>query len=121
MLLPQIILIPVLIITQNISVQLGVQTGKGHGELIKLEYGDWWAWLSVVTLVVACCGGVISEMSGIAAAGDLANIPKWASVLVTCVFLMVVVCTGSYRTVEGVALAVGTACPYSLVHHSLTN
>ena len=49
----------------------------------------------------------MSEMSGIVAAGELAHIPKWASVLVTFVFLVAVVVTGSYRTVQGVALAIG--------------
>jgi len=107
LLLAQIILIPLLYITQDLTVRLGILTGRGHGELIKEAFGDFWAWVSVITLVLACTGAIISEMSGIAAVGEFVNIPKWASALITCVFLMLIVVSGSYRSVERVAMFIG--------------
>ncbi|MDQ1564667.1 MAG: hypothetical protein QOI14_1618, partial [Actinomycetota bacterium] len=48
----QLILIPIVFIVQELTVRLGLVTGKGHGELIRERFGIGWAWLSVSTLVV---------------------------------------------------------------------
>merc|ERR1712166_1190842 len=103
----QVVLIPILYLTQNLTVRLGVLTGQGHGELIRDTFGAGWAWLSVSTLVVACAGGIVSQMSGIVQVGQLIHIPDWLSVLFTVAFLLTVVLTGSYRSVERIALLVG--------------
>ncbi len=42
MVLPQIVLIPILFMTQEIVVRLGVVTGKGHGALIRQHFGLGW-------------------------------------------------------------------------------
>jgi Mn2+/Fe2+ NRAMP family transporter len=47
MVLPQIILIPIVYLIQEITVRLGAVTGKGHGELIKTHFGTKWAFVSV--------------------------------------------------------------------------
>merc|ERR1712166_69732 len=103
----QVVLIPILYLTKNLTVRLGVLTGQGHGELIRDTFGAGWAWLSVSTLVVACAGGIVSQMSGIVQVGQLIHIPDWLSVLFTVVFLLTVVLTGSYRSIERIALLVG--------------
>ena len=51
LLLLQIVLIPVLYVVQELTVRLGIVSGKGHAELIKEHFGRGWAWLSVGTLV----------------------------------------------------------------------
>ena len=38
---------PVLYIVQELTVRLGIFTGKGHGELIRSTFGPGWAWVSV--------------------------------------------------------------------------
>lgn len=103
----QVLLIPVLYIVQELTVRLGLLTGHGHGELIKQHFGRGWAWLSVSTLLVSCLGALITEMSGIAGVGALYGIPIWVSVLATLAFLLTVVISGSYRSVERVAVAIG--------------
>jgi Mn2+/Fe2+ NRAMP family transporter len=103
----QIILIPVVFIVQELTVRLGLVTGMGHGELIRQRFGIGWAWLSVSTLVIACAGAIVTEMSGIAGVGLLWGVRPIVSVLAVTVFLVTIVVTGNYRRVERVALAFG--------------
>jgi Mn2+/Fe2+ NRAMP family transporter len=103
----QLILIPVLFFAQELTVRLGLVTGMGHGELIKNKFGSFWAWLSVSTLIISCIGAILAEFSGIAGAGMLFGIPRWESMIVVVLFLTTVAWTGSYLTVERVALLLG--------------
>jgi Mn2+/Fe2+ NRAMP family transporter len=107
LLLLQFILIPILYIAQELTVRLGLVTGMGHGELIKARFGKWWAWLSVVTLVVSCIGAILAEFSGLAGVGELFHIPVWETMLIVVVFLTVVAWTGSYHSVERIAILLG--------------
>ena len=50
MVLPQLVLIPILYLAQEITVRLGIVTGKGHGRLIRERFGRGWAYLSASTL-----------------------------------------------------------------------
>ena len=103
----QLVLIPVLFVVQELTVRLGIVTGKGHGRGIQEHFGRGWAWLSVSTLLVACVGALITELSGIAGVGSLAGIPPWESMVVVVVGLTAMAFTGSYLAVERIALAVG--------------
>lgn len=107
LLLAQVILIPIVFVVQELTIRLGIVTGKGHGELIRERFGRGWAWLSVSTLVVACAGAICSEMSGIAGVGLIWGIPEWASTGAVALFLIIVVLTGSYRKVERIAICIG--------------
>src|SRR5512136_2503756 len=77
LLLLQVVLIPILFVVQELTVRLGVVTGKGHGELIRDQYGRVWAWVSVGTLAFACIGALLSELSGLAGVGLLFGVPIW--------------------------------------------
>jgi len=103
----QILLVPVIFIVQELTVRLGIFTGKGHGELIKETFGAGWAWFSVSTLFVACCGAMVSEMSGIAAVGTMFGVPVWASMLTADVALLLAAMSGGYSLIERVAITVG--------------
>jgi NRAMP (natural resistance-associated macrophage protein)-like metal ion transporter len=107
LLLLQLILMPVLYIVQELTVRLGIFTGKGHGELIRNTFGAGWAWVSVSGLGVATIGALISEFSGVAGVGELFGIPRAASLGIVTVILLAIVLTGSYRRVERVAIALG--------------
>lgn len=107
MILLQLLLIPVLFIAQELTVRLGIVTRLGHGELIKKHFGKCWAWISVTTLLICCLGAILTELSGIAGVGELFNIPPWISILITITGLTIMVCTGSYRSVERCALGIG--------------
>ncbi|NOZ84487.1 MAG: divalent metal cation transporter, partial [Epsilonproteobacteria bacterium] len=108
LLLLQLILIPVVYMVQELAVRLGLVTGKGHGELIREHFGKGWAWLSVSTLIVACLGALVTEFAGVAGAGLLFGIPTWISVSMTVLFLSIVAWTGSYLSVERIAILIGS-------------
>ena len=107
LLLVQLLLVPVLYIVQELTARLGLVTGRGHGELIAEHFGRAWAWLSVSTLAVACVGALITELSGLAGVGLLFGVPAWISVSLTAGAMILMVLTGSYRSVEGVAVSLG--------------
>lgn len=107
LLLAQLVLVPVLYIVQELTVRLGVVTGKGHGKLIAEQFGPFWAWLSVATLVVACLGALLTELSGLAGVGDLFGVPDWLTVTMTVALLVAMAVTGSYQSVERIAMAIG--------------
>ncbi len=103
----QLLLVPILYVVQELTVRLGIFTGKGHGELIRETFGQGWAWVSVAGLAVATMGAVVTEFSGVAGVGELFGVPRAWSLALAAAFLLVVVWTGSYRRVERVAIALG--------------
>lgn len=103
----QFILMPILFIAQELTVRLGIITGRGHAELIKEKFGKFWAWISVSTMILSCMGAVITEFSGIAGIGALFGVPIKISIGMIVIFLSVIAWTGSYRSVERIALAIG--------------
>lgn len=103
----QLVLMPILYITQELTVRLGLATGMGHGELIKREFGPFWAWLSVSTLLVSCIGALITELSGLAGVAGLFGVSTGLTMIVVISFLAAMAWTGSYRSVELVALCLG--------------
>ncbi|MDR3520338.1 MAG: divalent metal cation transporter [Acidocella sp.] len=107
LLLLQFLLMPILYVVQELTVRLGIHSGKGHGELIRDHFGKAWAWLSASGLAVATTGAILTEFSGVAGVGELYGVPRAVSVALSAAFLLVVVLTGSYRRVERVAIALG--------------
>ena len=107
LLLIQLLLVPVLYVVQELTVRLGLFTGRGHGELIRDTFGASWAWVSVAGLAIAVMGALVTEFAGVAGVGELYGVPRWASLLLAVAVLLGVVLTGSYRRVERVAIALG--------------
>ena len=107
LLLLQAILIPILFIVQELTVRLGIVTGKGHGDLIRQHFGAAWAWASVGTLLLACIGALLSELSGLAGVGLLYGVPAWVTMAVVIAGLTLMAYTGSYVSVERIAIGIG--------------
>lgn len=107
LLLLQLVLVPILFIVQELTVRLGIVTGKGHAVLIRDQYGSVWAWVSVGTLAVACVGALLSELSGLAGVGLLFGIPAWITMTAVVGGLTLMAYTGSYLSVERAAMAIG--------------
>jgi Mn2+/Fe2+ NRAMP family transporter len=107
LLLVQLLLVPVLFFVQELTVRLGIISGKGHGALITEHFGRRWAWLSVGTLLLACIGALLSEMSGLAGVGLMYGIPAWVTVTATVVGLSWMAFSGSYASVERIAILLG--------------
>lgn len=107
LLLLQLVLVPILFVVQELTVRLGVFTGRGHGELIRATFGARWAWVSAAGLAVATAGALLTEFSGVAGVGELFGIPRAVTLPLAAVALLAVVLTGSYRRVERAAMAIG--------------
>jgi Mn2+/Fe2+ NRAMP family transporter len=103
----QLILIPILFIVQELTVRLGLVTGRGHGELIRDTFGKGWAWLSVATLMLACIGAIVTQLSGLAGVASLLGAPAGAVIAVVVALIVLMVWTGSYRSVERIAIVLG--------------
>lgn len=103
----QLLLVPILYMVQELTVRLAIFTGRGHGELILDTFGRFWAWVSAVGLGVATTGALLTEFSGVAGVGELYGLPRYVSLTLAVIALLMVVITGSYRRAERVAIAVG--------------
>ncbi|MGZ4582956.1 MAG: NRAMP family divalent metal transporter [Mycobacterium sp.] len=109
MVLPQLILMPILYVVQEMTVRLGIVTKKGHGALIRERFGRGWAWLSAFTLFASAIGALLTEFAGVAGVGELFGVSRWVSVPVATVALLALALTGSYRRVERIGLVIGAA------------
>ncbi len=107
LLLLQLVLIPILYMVQELTVRLGIFTGRGHGELIRDSFGPLWGYVSAAGLGIATVGALLTEFSGVAGVGELYGVPRALSLPFAALALLAVVLTGSYRRVERVAIAVG--------------
>ncbi len=107
LLLVQIVLVPILYMVQELTVRLGVHTGRGHGELIRETFGRAWAWISVAGLAVATAGALLTELSGVVGVGELYGVSRWLTLPIACGGLLAIVLTGSYWRVEKVAITIG--------------
>ena len=103
----QVALIPILYIVQELTVRLGMVTGKGHAQLIKEQFGPVWAWVSVATLIISCIGALLTELSGLTGVGALMGVPSSVTLALTVTLLMLMAVTHNYLTVERIAIAVG--------------
>ncbi|MFI5015425.1 MAG: NRAMP family divalent metal transporter [Hyphomicrobiales bacterium] len=109
-LLPLVLgLIPMLYMVQELTVRLGIFTGRGHGELIRERFGRGWAWLSVTGLAIATIGSLVTEFSAVAGIGELYGLSRGLTLTVGAAILLAVVLTGSYRRVERIAIVIGLA------------
>ncbi len=107
LLLLQLVLVPILYIVQELTVRLGIISGKGHAELISQHFGRGWAWFSVATLAVSCIGALLSELSGLAGVGSLMGVPVPVTMALVVSALLILAWRGSYLSVERIALFVG--------------
>ena len=102
-----LLLIPMLYMVQELTVRLGLSTGRGHGELIRERFGVGWAWLSTAGLAAAVIGSLITEFTGVAGIGELYGLPRALTLPLAAAALLAVVATGSYRRVERTAIVIG--------------
>src|SRR6516165_3539057 len=102
-----LLLIPMLYMVQELTVRLGVYTGRGHGELIRMRFGLGWACLSTAGLAAATIGSLITELTGVAGIGELFGVSRSLTLPLAAAILLAIVATGSYRRVERVALFIG--------------
>ena len=103
----QVLLVPVLYLVMELTVRLGIGTGKGYAALVRERFGPRWAYVVVAALLVSVVGALVTEFAGIAGAGELYGIPRALTVPAAAGLLVLLVVTGGYRRVEVVGITLG--------------
>ncbi|MET8953150.1 NRAMP family divalent metal transporter [Streptomyces sp. NPDC004393] len=95
-----LLLVPVLIVNQEMVVRLGAVTGVGHARLINERFGRFWGWFSVGDLFVLNFLTIVTEFIGISLALSYLGISKYIAVPVAAVTLVAITASGSFRRWE---------------------
>jgi len=94
------LLIPVLIVNQEMVVRLGAVTGVGHARLINERFGRFWGWFSVGDLFILNFLTIATEFIGVSLALDYFGVSHYISVPIAAVLLVVMTASGSFRRWE---------------------
>ena len=95
-----LLLIPVLIVNQEMVVRLGAVTGVGHARLINERFGRFWGWFSVGDLFILNFLTIVTEFIGISLALRYFGVSPYISVPIAAVLLVAITASGSFRRWE---------------------
>lgn len=95
-----LLLIPVLIVNQEMVVRLGAVTGVGHARLINERFGRGWGWFSVGDLFILNFLTLVTEFIGVALASEYLGVSKYYTVPLAAIALILIMATGSFRRWE---------------------
>ena len=95
-----VLLVPVLIVNQEMVVRLGAVTGVGQARLIKERFGNFWAWFSVGGLFLLNFLIISTEFIGVSMAGDYFGFSPYIVVPVSALVLIGITVTGNFRRWE---------------------
>ena len=95
-----LLLIPVLVVNQEMVVRLGAVTGVGHARLINERFGRGWGWFSVGDLFLLNFLTIVTEFIGISLAATYFGISKYVVVPTAAVALIAIMASGSFRRWE---------------------
>jgi Mn2+/Fe2+ NRAMP family transporter len=95
-----LLLIPVLIVNQEMVVRLGVVTGVGHGKMIFERFGRFWGAFSVGDLFLLTFLTLVTEFIGVSLALGHFGVSPYLSVPIAPVTLVVFTVSGSFRRWE---------------------
>ncbi len=100
----QLLLIVPLYVVQEMTVRLGTATGKGHAQLIRENYGSFWCWVSLGTMLITNLAALVTEFIGIAGAALIFGVNPALMIVAAAAVLIAVSLTGAYRRAEVIAL-----------------
>jgi Mn2+/Fe2+ NRAMP family transporter len=95
-----LLLVPVLVVNQEMVVRLGAVTGVGHARLIKERFGPFWAWFSVIDLFVLNFLTVVTEFIGVSLSLGYFGISQYVAVPIAAGALVGITASGSFRSWE---------------------
>jgi Mn2+/Fe2+ NRAMP family transporter len=95
-----LLLIPVLIVNQEMVVRLGAVTGVGHARLIFERFGKFWGAFSVGDLFLLNFLTITTEFIGVSLAGSYFGVGPYLAVPLAGVLLIAVTVTGSFARWE---------------------
>jgi Mn2+/Fe2+ NRAMP family transporter len=92
-----ILLIPVLIVNQEMVVRLGAVTGVGHAKLINERFGRFWGWFSVGDLFLLNFLTIVTEFIGVSLSLGYFGVSQYIAVPIAAVALVAITASGSFR------------------------
>ena len=92
-----LLLVPVLIVNQEMVVRLGAVTGVGHAKLINERFGRFWGWFSVGDLFLLNFLTIVTEFIGVSLALGYLGVSKYVAVPVAAIALIAITASGSFR------------------------
>jgi len=95
-----LLLIPVLVVNQEMVVRLGAVTGVGHARLINERFGRFWGWFSVGDLFLLNFLTIVTEFIGVSLALRYFGVSQYISVPVAGLLLIAITASGSFRRWE---------------------
>ncbi len=95
-----LLLIPVLIVNQEMVVRLGAVSGVGHGRLIFERFGKIWGRFAVSDLFVLNFLTIATEFIGISLGAQYFGVPAWVAVPLAGILLVGITVTGRFETWE---------------------
>jgi Mn2+/Fe2+ NRAMP family transporter len=95
-----LLLIPVLIVNQEMVVRLGAVTGVGHARLINERFGRFWGWFSVGDLFLLNFLTIVTEFIGVSLALAFFGVSKYIAVPIAAVVLVMITASGSFARWE---------------------
>ena len=95
-----LLLIPVLIVNQEMVVRLGAVTGVGHGKMIFERFGRFWGAFSVGDLFLLNFLTLVTEFIGVSLALSHFHVSPYISVPIAAVLLIVATVSGSFARWE---------------------
>jgi len=94
------LLIPVLVVVQEMVARLGAVTGVGHGRLIRERFGRTWGNVSISSILFLNFLIIITEFIGISLSMRYFGVSPYVSVPVAVVLLFAVTASGSFQRWE---------------------
>jgi NRAMP (natural resistance-associated macrophage protein)-like metal ion transporter len=95
-----LLLIPVLIVNQEMVIRLGAVTGVGHARLINERFGRFWGWFSVGDLFILNFLTIVTEFIGVSLALEYFGVSSYIAVPAAAGTLIAITSTGSFRSWE---------------------
>jgi NRAMP (natural resistance-associated macrophage protein)-like metal ion transporter len=95
-----LLLIPVLIVNQEMVVRLGAVTGVGHAKLIVERYGRAWGWFEAFFLLLQNFLIIVTEFIGVRLALEYFGVSPYVAVPIAAAALISITASGSFRLWE---------------------
>jgi Mn2+/Fe2+ NRAMP family transporter len=92
-----LLLVPVLIVNQEMVVRLGAVTGVGHARLINERFGRFWGWFSVGDLFILNFLTIVTEFIGVSLSLGYLGVSQYVAVPIAAVALVAITVSGSFR------------------------
>src|ERR1700737_3788550 len=85
-----VLLVPVLIVNQEMVVRLGAVTGVGHARLINERFGRFWGWFSVGDLFILNFFTIVTEFIGVGLSAQYFGVSKHIAVPLAALVLIAI-------------------------------